>query len=190
MNRGQQRLSKYNEDKHLLRKYPKGAETKYHYDTFENNKNSGYAISKSLNLIINPRKRPNSEFTINGATVTDKKAISDELNKHFCTVGETLNSRLPDMGIRYKEYFPTRINNSFNLKAVCKEDIELKKAPGPDSIGSKIAQCALKSLQITPIFKQTIQKSVHSHDMKLARVIGIHGKGTKYDPNNYKPISL
>ena len=67
------------------------------------------------------------------------------MNKLFCDIGVRLHSELRDYGNRFMDYLPPRINDSFYLAPTCKDDVlfEIKKmkfmkAPGNDSIGTKI----------------------------------------------------
>ena len=56
------------------------------------------------------------------------------MNEHFCTVGETLQSQLPQCDRNlFKEYLPDSIINSFVISHVIREDIicEIKKNSTP-----------------------------------------------------------
>ena len=121
------------------------------------------------------------------------------MNHNFCTIGEVLKSELPDWGGRYKKYLPTRVMNSFFIERICNDDVGLeirhlnpKKAPGPDCIGGKLIQLCpdIFSNNLTKIYNRAIQTGVYPHAMKLAQVIALYKKGARYDPNNYRPISL
>ena len=121
------------------------------------------------------------------------------MNNHFCTIGEVLKSELPDWGSRYKEYLPARVINSFFIEPICNDDVGLeirhlnpKKAPGPGCIGGKLIQFCpdIFSNNLTKIYNVAIQTDVYPHAMKLAQVIALYKKGARYDPNNYRPISL
>ena len=89
--------------------------------------------------------------------------------------------------------------NSFFIEPICTDDVGLeirhlnrKKAPDPDCIGGKLIQLCpdIFSNNLTKIYNRAIQTGVYPHAMKLAQVIALYKKGARYDPNNYRPISL
>ena len=160
-------------------------------------------IWKTLCPIINPKAGLKStsinKLLIDGKFIKDNNNISDAVNNHFCTIGEVLKSELPDWGGRYKEYLPARVMNSFLIEPICNDDVGLeirhlnpKKTPGPDCIGGKLIQLCpdIFSNNLTKNYNRAIQTGVHPHAMKLAQVIALYKKGARYDPNNYRPISL
>ena len=102
-----------------------------------------------------------------GKLITDKQNISDVMNMHFCNVGKKLQSQLQNCMLNFKDSRPAKIKNVFFLTPISKEDILLEiknlkqnKAPG------------------------------HPNDMKIAKFIALFKKGKKFDPTNYRPISL
>ena len=122
------------------------------------------------------------------------------MNEHFCAVGETLQSSLP---IRdkdsFKKYLPERVINTFVLSHVLFEDIlreikllDPKKATGPDGIGAKILKLCPEvfATNLVKIFNKSIDKGEYPSEMKIARVIALFKKGSKFTPDNYRPISL
>ena len=70
------------------------------------------------------------------------------------------------------------------------EDIQLKKATGPDKIPNKILQSCAGSL--APVFQKIFQKSVDTgvlpKDWLNANVIPIYKKGDRTNPANYRPV--
>ena len=89
--------------------------------------------------------------------------------------------------------------NSFFIEPICNDDAGLevrhlnqKKAPGPDCIGGKLIQLYpdIFSNNLTKIDNRDIQTGIYPHDMKPGQVKALHRKGTRHDPNNYRPISI
>ena len=122
------------------------------------------------------------------------------MNEHFCTVGESLQSALPPCDNHtFKNDLPNRIVNTFVLSHVHFEEIireiknlDPKKAIGPDGIGAKIVKLCpdIFADNLLKIFNNSIEKGEYPSEMKIARVIALHKKGNKSEPDNYRPISL
>ena len=131
--------------------------------------------------------------------VVDKQEISNSMNEHFGNIGNKLQSGIPDYGHKYRDYMPQRINNSFYLQPITTDDILLEikrlkhnKSPGHDFIGSKVVkQCPeIFAMNLAKIYNWGIENGKYPDDLKIAKVITLYKKGVKFDPNNYRPISL
>ena len=87
------------------------------------------------------------------------------------------------------DYLPPRINDSFYLAPICKDDLlfEIKKmksmkAPGHDSIGTKIIQLCpdIFAENLSKLFNNSISQGVYPNALS----------GIKANPKNYRSISL
>ena len=129
-----------------------------------------------------------------------KKAISETLNKYFCTIGENLKKNIPNQADNdFMQYMPERIVNSFYLRPVSHSEVlkeikrlNPKKACGPDNIGNKILLMCPEvfSNNLTTIYNHYIEIGEYPDALKVARVIPIYKKGDHALPCNYRPISL
>ena len=45
-------------------------------------------------------------------------------------------------------------------------------------------------MNLSKIYNRGIDNGKYPYDLKIAKVIALYKKGVKYDPNNYRPISL
>ena len=162
-----------------------------------------YNLWKTLNPIINPKKGKSfsviNKLKIDQKVVVEKQEISNSMNEHFCGIGMKLQSEIPDYGYKYMDYMPQRIANSFYLEPITADDIliEIKrlkhnKSPGHDLIGSKVIQLCpdIFATNLSKIYNWGIENGKYPDELKIARVIALYKKGVKYDPNNYRPISL
>ena len=195
--------NKYKTYKNILRKCLKEAEINYYEELFDNHKNSVYNLWKTLNPIINPKRgksfSPVNKLIIGRKAIVDKQEISNSMNEHFCNIGNELQSEIPDYGHKYRDYMPQRINQSFYLEPITSNDIkyEIKrlkhnKSPGHDLIGSKVKKLCpeIFATNLSKIYNWGIENGKYPDDLKIAKVIALYKKGVKYDPNNYRPISL
>ena len=96
-------------------------------------------------------------------------------------------------------YVAQRISNSFYLQPITTDDIlnEIKrlkhnKSPGHDFIGSKVVKLCpeIFAMNLAKIYNWGIENGKYPDDLKIAKVIALYKKGVKFDPNNYRPISL
>jgi hypothetical protein len=65
-------------------------------------------------------------------------------------------------------------------------------APGPDQIHPRTLKELKKQVSepLSIIFRKSLDKGEIPKDWKKARVVPIYKKGSKSDPNNYRPVSL
>ena len=156
-----------------------------------------------MGRIINPKITKTfvsiNKLIIDGKVITDHKMFSDGMNDYFCNVGSKLHADIPDRSGDYKKYLPPRLMHSFYLMPVVRQDIldEIKclnsrKAPGHDSIGGKVIKLCSEifSGNLCRIFNRAIEKIIYPNDLKIAKVIALYKTGAKFDPGNYRPISL
>ena len=97
------------------------------------------------------------------------------------------------------DFMPQRIVNSFYLEPITADDILLEikrlkqnKSPGHDLIGSKVIKLCpeIFASNLSKIYNWGIENGTYPEELKIAKVIVLYKKGVKYDPNNYRPISL
>ena len=121
------------------------------------------------------------------------------MNQYFCEIGSKLKSKIPNKGNDYIKYLPPAVVNSFSLTPLCEEDAtrEIKnmnprKATGHDGISIKILQLCpdIFAFNLTKIYNKSLETREYPSALKVAKVIALFKGGTRYDTNNYRPISL
>ena len=128
---------------------------------------------------------------VNGKLFTEPKARAEVLNDQFQSVftRETPPNLTPP-----RQQSPTMPDIEISVEGVLKllKNLKPNKASGPDNIGPRV----LKELAdiiadpLTRIFRRSLRDGQVPRDWKHARVAPIFKKGQKYDPANYRPISL
>ena len=194
---------KYKTFRNLLQKCLKTAEVRYYNEMFDNHKNSTINLWKQMGRIINPKITktfvPMNKLIIDGKVITDHKMLSDGMNDYFCNVGSKLHADIPDRSGDNKKYQPPLLMHSFYLMPVVRQDMlnEIKclnprKAPGHDSIKGKVIKLCpeIFSDNLCRIFNRAIEMIIYPNDPKIAKVIALYKMGAKFDPGNYRPISL
>ena len=184
----------------LTRKSKTNHFKKYFNDNIKNSKN----IWAGINEIIKNKKchKTSSIFlNINGSITSDPTYTSEELNKHFATVAGKIrqsmkndaneNSFVESLGVSpmnslfFEEIQPIEVTKIINsLKP---------KSDGPFSIPTRILKTVLEKISkiLTKIFNLSMQTGKFVTLLKIAKVIPVYkNKGSPYDSNNYRPISL
>ena len=128
----------------------------------------------------------------NGILKIDSKEKANILNRQFhsaFTVED--NTELPDMGT---SDFSSMSNISVDRNGVLKllNKLNPNKASGPDNINARILkECSGELADIlTIIFDLSLHTGEVPSDWRNAFVAPIYKKGDKYDPANYRPVSL
>ena len=118
------------------------------------------------------------KLVINNKVVTDEKDIVNGLNNYFCSIGQTLSSKIPSTTRHFESYLRNRIHETFFLAPVMAQEIsrELKslhprKSPGPDNLSPKIVKtCSDQfTLPLTMLFNKSIQNGEFPDLWKLAK---------------------
>ena len=164
------------------------------------NKNNLKKTWGIIKQVINKSKcsKLSSEFLHNGSILNDKKSIANAFNAYFVNIGPTLASKIPDLGINYRNFMPHQNNMSFFLSPV--NDSEVKNiiaqlkdgAPGKDGIMSKGLKCISDHIA-TPLSRLTnlsFSQGVFPNDLKVALVSPLYKAKDPMTFSNYRPISL
>ena len=194
---------KYKRYRNMLRRCINEAEAAYYEKLFQDTKSSSYNLWKHLGAIINPNKKKRAchinKLLCDGKFITDNKHISDSMNTYFCKIGSHLQQLMPHCGTEYNRYFRNRVNNTFFLTPVNENELlkEIKrlnprKSSGADNIGARLVQLCptVFAENLTKIYNNAMANGEYPVQLKIAKVIALYKKGEKYNPGNYRPISL
>ena len=99
----------------------------------------------------------------------------------------------------YRKYLINDYPDSMFLYPITKFELSKEisklptnKAPGYDEITSKVVKLTSDYIltPLTYIFNLSLSEGIVPESFKTAKVIPIYKKKNKYDPTNYRPISL
>lgn len=154
---------------------------------------------------LSSNKTKNSSFPdkliINSKTILERKDICEQFNIYFSTIGEVLANEIPE---RYHRHHITSLdadqNNKMDKIAPATEDEILKivgsldpnTSCGIDGVSTKALKCVINLIvsALTKCINNCLDNGIFPDSMKVAKVSPIHKTGPKYDPYNYRPISV
>ena len=138
------------------------------------------------------------ELKVNNVSSTEPTLIADQFNKHFTDIGTKVASVLPESDCDY-EQFVSKTNTTFRLKKISAKGIlEIfkslltRKATGLDNISVRLLKTAGSIIagSLCSIFNKSIDNGVFPAEWKNAKVFPLYKKDEKFEPNNYRQISV
>jgi hypothetical protein len=175
-----------------IRKEKAGFEMKLAANIKGNNKNFyAYVRSKSkCKVKVGPLKGNE------GLMISDKKGMAEILSKYFVQVNTKENlDNVPDVHNRKVEeegllFERVEINDEIVEGMIGK--MKENRAAGVDGIKSTFIKKCCKGLvgPLREIFRESMRVGEIPDDWKLANVVAIFKKGARWDPGNYRPVSL
>ena len=193
-------ITLYREYRNKLNTLLKIEEKKYYQSLILANKNNPKKTWGIIKQVINKSKcsKLSSEFSHNGSILNDKKYIANAFNDYFVNIGPTLASKIPQLGIDYRNFMPQQNNMSFFLCPA--EELEVKKiilqlkdgAPDKDGIMSKAIKCISDHVAapLTRLTNLSFSQGVFPNKLKIALVSPLYKAKDPMIFSNYRPISL
>lgn len=169
------------------------AKNNYLKNQLQGNQGNPKAHWKSINYILGRNSHNSNKKKIElKPTCSD---ISSKFNDHFLSTCIT-HEHIQDGS--HRKYLINSPSFSMYLPPVSPTEIErylqaLKTStPGYDEVSPKILKHASTSLSnpLTHIINITLKTGIFPDKLKIAKVIPIHKSGSKYDINNYRPVSI
>ena len=189
-------LDKYKEFRSHIQKKIRDAHWKYVNDIFtptedENPKATPKKFWSYVNSLRNGQNTISS-LRENGILRTDSKDKANILNNQFHSVfTEEGSGTLPQLGTgQYNKMKDIYVNPNGVRSYLGK--LNPNKASGPDTINARILKECCNELGdiLTAIFNKSLKTGQVPDDWHKANVAPIFKKGEKYDPSNYRPVSL
>ena len=189
----------YREYRNKLNTLLKMEEKNYYQSLILANKSNLKKTWGIIKQVINELKYPKlSEFSHNCSISNDKKSIANAFNDYFVNIGPTLASKIPQLGIDYRDFMPQQNNMSFFLCPA--EELEVKKiilqlkdgAPGKDGIMSKAIKCISDHVAapLTRLTNLSFSQGVFPNELKIALVSPLYKAKDPMIFSNDRPISL
>ena len=196
-------IEKYKKYLNLYNSIIRSAEQKYYLDMFQDKKQGIRNFWKTAGLTLNPNKRKDKnriqKLLINGEGIFDDQGIANSMNNHFCEVGQNISNKIPKTQGHFRNYLKNKINETFFLQPIIEHNVrkiikslDAKKSAGPDNLKPKLIKVCSEqlTLPLTILFNKSIATATYPSEFKLAKIIALYKKKSRYVPTNYRPISL
>ena len=154
----------------MTTKLLKQQEKDFYQSQIVDNKNNLRKTWMIIKQVINQNKikRNPGKFQLNNGTTTDPTTIANAFNNYFDNIGPTLASNIPDQGLQYRLYMPSR--NEFSMFLTPVSVLEVRKiignfkdgSPGKDGVTSKSLKCISdhKALPLTRLANLSFSEGV------------------------------
>ena len=123
-----------------------------------------------------------------------EKDKADSLNKYFESVFTKDDGVLPDSSPTVPAHLKPMGDIVFSQTGVLKllANLNPSKSAGPDAISSRCLRNLATEItgMLTYIFQQSFNTGSIPKDWSTAKVVPVHKKSNKDNPENYRPISL
>ena len=183
---------------HLL----KISKKQYYSDYFLDCAGDGKKIWKGIRQIVRCKATTGQKFikiVENEKEISNPIELANKFNHYFANIGTDTTSKIPEVSKDPLQYLNQPVLHSFFVSPTSTKEIEtvignLKsgKAVGPSSLPVDILKL-LKSVVselLEFIFNASFETGIVPSNFKLANVIPIFKKGSKYCISYYRPISL
>ena len=149
--------------------------------------------SKKFWAYVKQKRSDNSgvgTLRVNSKLITDPTEKAEALNRQFHSVFNPAFSPIPDNNKSTSDMPEIRISEDGVLALLMK--LNPYKATGPDDLSPRLLKQLAPALSgpLTHLFQRSLDTSTMPSDWRKARVCPIFKKGDKYQPSNYRPISL
>ena len=135
---------------------------------------------------------PPSGKTLDGIVITTDNDMANTMNNYFSSVFtiEQLNN-FPLLG-HYEGNILDTFNFSIDEVQEKLQHLNIYKSTGPDMLHPRIFRALEDKLArpLTHIFNNSVETGIIPENWKSANVTAIHKKGSRQEPENYRPISL
>ena len=202
-NRTIENKQKYSKYRNILISCIRQSKKIYFQELFDRKSTRITKMWTVLGKMLNPNKKSQNssikEIISDGISYKEDSEVANALNSHFCNIGSIVSSKIQNAKFHFSSFLKTPQDNSFylemtNVNEVISEinKLKTKKAAGHDGIKPVIIKqsCHVLAKPLTHIYNASFETGVMPSIWKTAKVIPIFKNGERYDPNNYRPISL
>ena len=130
----------------------------------------------------------------------DSLQKANRFNEFFCSIGKELAKKSSsNHSIKYSAYLRNSVSYTMYLESPtsnkisnCFGSLNVKKAVGRDSIPAYLLKIAAPTSapHLRSFFDFVFTHGIFSDICKIAKIVPIHKKGEKDNPNKFRPISI
>ena len=194
--------SSYNKFRNSINRDIKKSKKDYYSSYFEECKLNINKTWKGIKELVNTKNNLSTNITqlkSNNLIIDDPKLISDTFNNFFVNVGPNTDNTIPKCFKPPMSYLRNRVNINFTVTPTTNAEVmtillllDDNKSTGISSIPTKLLKIAAPIIvpHLVSIINLSFIKGTFPKLMKLAKILPIFKSGSRFDVNNYRPISL
>ena len=187
----------------LLRKTIRQAKQSYHFTQFNTCRADSKKTWKIINSILQSNKHKKQFpkfFLIDNVETSNCETIAARFNHFFANIGSSLSSQVRTQDVQpFSSFLDRPIPYTFSFKDISQDELmkiisDFKPKATVDSNGLSMKLLKNISHKICPaltiIINQSLNTGIFPNCLKVAKVLPLFKKGSKYLFDNYRPISL
>jgi len=194
-------LHRYKSYKNKINKLVKKSEVDFYTNKLKEEKSNIQTLWKTYSMLLGKNKSQSNhidKLVYNNHAFHDNEGITNAFNHYFTNIGPSL----VDTGTNddtYANYLRDPQIQSMFLQTISRGELlaemkltNKKKSSGIDNIAPKVVAMCADNI-ITPllhIYNLSFSTGVFPDKLKIAKTIPLYKKNSRFDPNNYRPISL
>ena len=194
----------YKHYRNCLNKLKRQTKLSYYQTLCTNLKNNTKKLWEIINATISKTGNKScilEKLKVGNITYDSATDIANSLGSYFATVGTKFANAIKPSNIKVSTYTRKIKRNQNSLFLVPTTSIEIsnligalpnKSSSGFDQINNKLLKTIRveisKPLEI--IFNESLNSGIFPERMKMAEVIPLYKGKSKFEPGNYRPISL
>ena len=151
---------------------------------------------KSLKKILPIKSHSSPSRLVNDdGEITDDAEIAEAFNSFFCSIGQSLASKFPDIVPDVK----INTDATFHFEPISTDFVTNQlnhlpngKATGLDNLSTRLLKASASNISspLAHIFNCTLETGEIPDEWKVAKVTPVYKDGQHCDTNNYRPISV
>lgn len=195
-------IAQYNKLKAFTDKHVDKAKKKFYHDFFEKYQTDSKRQWSTINLLLNRNKKRNRITKIrdcDGNVATAPQTIADKFNDYFANIAGKLKEKLPQGSSNVEKYLSNGVSSSIYLEPTSDAEVSLIienfKVKATSDLNIETIKVVNKSSPqfsrvIASVINSSLLEGVFPSALKTAKVVPIYKGGSKFDIQNYRPISL
>ena len=183
--------------RNLLNTQIRNAKSEYYTNKFNDNEGNIKETWRTINDAIKSKRRSSNTIILKeNDRKIESKEVPNSFNNYFTGIAEKLTNQLPTSIHNASSYLKNRINNTFFMNPISKEEIskallKLKNnGKGTKNISTLVLKNNVNKLSeiLCHVLNICIAGGYFPNELKLGCITPIYKSGTKSEVKNYRPI--
>ena len=175
----------------------RNAKSEYYTNKFNDNEGNIKETWRTINDAIKSKQKSKDKIKLmENDLVIENNEIPNRFNNYFTGIAEKLTSQLPTSARSASSYLNNRVNNSFFMNSISKDEISkaVKKlkynGKGTNIISTMVLKDNTNKLSeiLTNVLNICISSGYFPDELKTGCITPIFKNGSKNEVKNYRPV--